>query len=220
MISTQHDNVEHDPTRGEPDEILRPMDPVIEAALTENYRAFLKFLARRLGDQSTAEDVLHSFCLRVARKSSGIKDSNSVVAWLYSVLRSVLVDHYRSEAVRQRGEAGYAQEQVLLGDDRVDLELEEAVCNCFRSLLPTLRPDYAEIIRRVDLSGEPRDKVAADIAITPTNARVRLHRARRALREAVIAFCGSCCELGFRDCDWQRAHDRADLTSSSEVVRP
>ena len=215
-MSKQLKRKEYNRTRDEPDEVLRPMGPVIEAALTENYGTFLKFLTRRLGDQGTAEDVLQSFCLRVARKSSGIKDSNSVIAWLYSVLRSVLVDHYRSEAVRRRGEAGYAQEQVLLGDDRVDLELEEAVCNCLHGLLPTLHPEYAEIILRVDLSGEPRDKVAADLGITPTNARVRLHRARQALRKALSAFCGSCCEPGFRDC--QRRHDHSDLAQTSETI--
>ncbi len=218
MISAQHDRVEHDPTLGEPDEVLRTMDPVIEAALTENHRTFLRFLVRRLGDQSAAEDVFQSFCLRAVRKGAELRDSESVIAWLYSVLRSVLMDHYRSEAARQRREAGYAQEQILLGNDHNDLELEESICNCFRGLLPALRPDYAEVLRRVDLSGDPRDKVAADLGITPTNVRVRLHRARRALRKALDSCCGSCCEHGFRDCDCQSAHDSAGLVPSRDAA--
>jgi len=213
MISTQLDKVERDRTRGEPDEALRPMNPAIEAALADNHRAFLQFLVRRLGDRSAAEDVLQSFCLRAVRKGAELRDSESAIAWLYSVLRSVLMDHYRSESARQRREANYAQEQALLGNDRDDLELEESVCNCFRGLLPALRPDYAEVLQRVDLSDDPRDKVAADLGITPTNVRVRLHRARQALRKALDSCCGSCCEHGFRDCDCQSAHDRADWAS-------
>ena len=216
MISNQVKREEYNRTRGGSDEVPRSMDPAIETALTENYSAFLKFLSRRLGDRSTAEDVLQNFCLRVARKGAGLKDSESAIAWLYTVLRSVLIDHYRSEAARQRREAGYAQEQILLGDDRSDLELEEAVCNCLPGLVPTLRPDYAEIIQRIDLSGEPRAKVAADLGITPTNARVRLHRAHQALRKTMDSFCGSCCEPGFRDC--RRATGYSDLAQTREMI--
>jgi RNA polymerase sigma-70 factor (ECF subfamily) len=218
MISAQHDRVEHDPTLGEPDEVLRPMGPVIEAALTENHRTFLRFLVRRLGDQSAAEDVLQSFCLRAVRKGAELRDSESVIAWLYSVLRSVLMDHYRSEAARRRRDSCYAQEQIVLGNDRDDVELEESVCNCFRGLLPALRPDYAEVLRRVDLSGNPREKVAADLGITPANVRVRLHRARQALRKALGDCCGSCCEHGFRDCDCEGAHSHTDLAPNEEAT--
>jgi RNA polymerase sigma-70 factor (ECF subfamily) len=51
------------------------------------------------------------------------------------------------------------------------------------------------------LSGATREDVAADLNITPTNVRVRLHRARQALRKALNEFCGRCCKSGFRDCD-------------------
>jgi len=33
---------------------------------------------------------------------------------------------------------------------------DAAVCACFRGLLPTLKPRYAEVIRRIDLRGEAR----------------------------------------------------------------
>lgn len=167
MIATRLEIVEPAPTPNEPKDALWAMDPVVEAALTENHRAFLQFLTRRLGDESAAEDVLQSFCLRAVSRGAELRDSESAVAWLYSVLRSVLMDHYRSEAARRRRDSRYAQEQIVLGNDRDDVELEESVCNCFRGLLPALRPDYAEVLRRVDLSGNPREKVAADLGITP-----------------------------------------------------
>lgn len=218
MTTAQLDGVKQDLTPDAPDDALRQMDRVIEAALTENHRAFRRFLIRRLGDESAAEDVFQSFCLRVVNRGAELRQSESVIAWLYSVLRSVLMDHYRSEAARQRREASYAQEQALLGNDRDDLGLEESFCNCFSGLLPALRPDYAEVLRRIDLSGDPREKVAADLGITPTNVRVRLHRARQALRKALDSYCGSCCEQGFRDCDCERAHSHTDLAPICEAA--
>tara|TARA_R110002110_G_scaffold85816_5_gene223955 strand:+ start:8620 stop:9273 length:654 start_codon:yes stop_codon:yes gene_type:complete len=209
MISTQFDRVKQDRAFEESDEALRPMDAVIEAALAENHQAFLGFLVRRLGNRSAAEDVLQNFSLRAIRKGAKLRDSESATAWLYSVLRSVLIDHYRSEATRQRRETEYAQEQTLLGNDSDDVELEESVCSCIHGLISKLRPDYAEVLRRVDLAGDPRNKVAADLGITPTNLRVRLHRAHQALQKALGRYCGSCCEHGFRDCDGQSTHGGA-----------
>lgn len=184
-----------------------PMDRAVEAALIENRRAFLQFLVRRLGDESAAEDVLQTFCLRAVDKGAELRDSESALAWLYKVLRSVLMDHYRSEAARQRREANYALEQAVLGSDFEEIEPNENNCDCFRDLLSMLRPEYAEVVRRVDLSGEQRDKVATDLGITQANLRVRLHRGRRTLRKTLEACCGSCCEVSFRDCTCNISHD-------------
>lgn len=218
MIATRLKEVEPVPTPNEPKDALQTIGLVVEAALAENHGAFLRFLTRRLGDESAAEDVLQSFCLRAVSRGAELKDSESALAWLCSVLRSVLVDHYRSEAARRRRESRYAQEQVVLGNERDDAELEESVCNCFRGLLPALRPDYADVLRRVDLSGKPREKVAADLGITPANVRVRLHRARQALRKALGARCGKCCEHGFRDCDCEDAHSHTNLIQRGQAA--
>ncbi len=174
-----------------PDEVVQgkaPVRPVIETALTENHQAFLRFLTRRLGNRSTAEDVLQNFFLRAVRKADEVRDSDSVIAWLYSVLRSVLMDHYRSETARKRREEAYVQEQLLFGDESEEMALEDSLCKCFHKLISELRPDYSEILQRIDLAGESREAVSTDLGISPTNARVRLHRARQALRKELETF--------------------------------
>jgi len=200
MTAAQHVNSKYHQRPNDADQLPRPMQSVIEEALTRNHHAFYRFLVRRLGDESAAEDVLQAFCLRVITSGSNLRNGGSVIAWLYSVLRSVLTDHYRSETARRRRDADYAREQTLLGNDRDEIELQEQLCNCFYGLLSKLRPDYAEIVRRVDFLGEPRENVIADLGITSANVRVRLHRGRQALRKAVVERCGSCCEQSFRNC--------------------
>ncbi len=175
-------------------------DGVVRMALIANQNAFVNFLNRRVANRSTAEDIFQTFCLRAITKSSNLNDNSSVMAWLFRILRSVLTDHYRSEAARQRRDDHYAQEQIVLGTNHVDIEPEGALCMCFLDLLPKLRPEYADVLWRVDLAGEPREKVAADLRTTSANVRVRLHRARSALRKALGECCGSCCENDYRDC--------------------
>ena len=62
----------------------------------------------------------------------------------------------------------------------------------FRSLgqLDRIRPEYADMLRRVDIDEERLPEVASSLGITVNNATVRLHRARKALRDQLRSFCG------------------------------
>ncbi|MDQ2764683.1 MAG: RNA polymerase subunit sigma-70, partial [Pseudomonadota bacterium] len=81
-----------------------------------------------------------------------------------------------------------------------DAELDGAVCNCLYKLLPTLKPDYAEVVWRADLLGEPRDRIAATLGITLNNVTIRIHRGRRALKKRLEEMCLTCPVHGFLDC--------------------
>lgn len=184
-------------------ELLRPLDPAVEAALIENRRAFLGFLARRLGGQHEAEDVLQDFYFRALSRAHHLRKSESVVAWLYRVLRSTLADHHRSKQRRARHEGAYAHEREG-HTQALDTELHAIVCQCLYNLLPTLRPEYAELLWRIDLTGERRETVARALGLTVNNLAVRLHRARQALKRALLLSCEACPEHGFQDCACDR----------------
>lgn len=193
---------------------LSEMNPGVQTALVENHRDFLRFLSRRVGDADTAADLLQQFYVRAMTRASDLRQSDSVIAWLYRLLRTTLIDHYRREAARRRGEAAYAQLELLAGEEP-DAELERAVCACVETLLPALKTEYAEILKRVDLLGTPPREVARDLGLAPNNVRVRLHRARQALKQSLLLSCRTCAEHGCLDCDCgqsKRAHGRGAET--------
>ncbi len=66
--------------------------------------------------------------------------------------------------------------------------------------MDTLKPEYADAIRRVDLGGVAVGAFAAHAGLTPNNAAVRLHRARAALRRQLERCCGTCATHGCLDC--------------------
>ncbi len=179
---------------------LGSASPEIDAALRRHYTDFRHFLLRRVTDPSTADDVLQNFCIRVMQSRTELRDAKSALGWLYTVLRSVLIDHYRKETRRRRGENGYAVEAAILSEDVVSSESSDSICSCVNGLTSELRSDHAEILRRIDFDGELRERVSSELGITPQNLRVRLHRARAALKNALHGHCGACCETGFRDC--------------------
>ncbi len=204
MCADKSVSVQNRPHRPEADNASNSMTPAIEAALKAHYRDFLTYLLRRVGDPAAAEDVLQNFCLRVMQSGTELRDDRSAIGWLYKVLRSVLVDHYRRNAVRRRGLASYTQEKQVLEDSHVAAESDGAICKCIRGLVSGLRPEYAELVMRIDFLEESRDQVGADLDITQQNLRVRLHRARLAIGSALQKHCGACCQAGYDDCSCER----------------
>jgi len=174
----------------------------VVAALVENHRRFLAFLERRVGNRADAEEILQTAFVKGLERASGIRDEQRVVAWFYRMLRNALVDHWRQRGAAARGAEALARELVDAHEPPPELAAE--ICGCFEPLLATLKPEYAQILERVDLAGVRPLDFAAEIGITPNHAMVRLHRARRTLRDQLRASCRTCADHGCLDCSCVR----------------
>lgn len=163
-----------------------------------SYRHFLGFLECRLHDRALAEDILQDAFVRSLEKADTIRDEDASLAWFYRVLRNAVIDHHRRSSVRHRALEGLAAEMK----DAVEPphELRDAICTCINELATTLKPEYAQALRRVEVDGVPVREFAQEAGITANNAAVRVHRARQALRREVMAACGRCAEEGCGAC--------------------
>lgn len=178
----------------------KPADAAVRSALIESHRDLLAFLHRRLGSREEAEEVLQRFSLRALERASDLRDVRTVRGWLGRILASTIVDHQRRAIRKRRREIAMEQADIESLAVEPDLEVDGAVCNCLYKLLPTLKPDYAEVIWRADILGEPRDRIAASLGTTLNNVTVRLHRGRRALAKRLEEMCLTCPVHGFLDC--------------------
>ena len=77
-----------------------------EAIWRELRVPLLAFIARRVSDPDTAEDILQDIMLRIHRHSSDRTQPASITAWLYGVARNAIIDHYRRASVRRERPAG------------------------------------------------------------------------------------------------------------------
>jgi len=177
-----------------------PASPDVIERLVAGHREFLAFLQTRVPDKEVAEELLLNALVRALEKGGTIEQSESSVAWFYRMLRNALIDYYRRSASQTTNLKKYAQES----EHAVEPELHGAICRCVNALLPTLKPEYAEIIKRVDLEDISLDKVAHELNTSVNNATVRLHRARRALRQQLELSCGTCATHGCLDCGCMR----------------
>ena len=75
------------------------------------------------------------------------------------------------------------------------VEAEPATpCRCVRALLPALKPDYAEIVRRADLDEAPRAHGSQPLDITTTLAFACAGSAT--LKSQLEVRSAGCCEGG------------------------
>ena len=162
----------------------------------------LSFLRKRVEDDGVAQDLFQQSVLRAIERQSSLRRREDAVAWFYSILRHALVDYQRKRVAETKRKNAYRQALIHSGYGKVSPfeEIADNPCSCAYAILPSLRPSYAELIRRIDMRGESSQSVAQELAMTRNNVRVRLHRARQVLRARLVRFCGLCCERDCWDC--------------------
>ncbi|QPD02723.1 MAG: ECF family RNA polymerase sigma factor [Candidatus Nitrospira kreftii] len=172
------------------------------ARILENEPAFRAFLGRQLGDRTIADDVFQQCLVRAIEHQHTIKREESVVPWFYRVLRNAVIDYYRAKAAQRGQHDAFEKDAQVLQLQAVPSldEIKGTICHCIEEVIAALRPNYAELIRRIDLHGEAPAMVAKALHISQNNATVRLHRARQALRMSLEATCGVCTKHGCLNC--------------------
>lgn len=165
--------------------------------LLENHRRFLAFLEPRVGTPQDAEEILQSAFGKVVEREPPVGDEMAI-AWFFRLLRNALTDYYRRQAAEKR--ALENRRDVEVRSEAWVRDLERTVCECIGDLIPTLKPEYAELLTRVELGGASVQETAAVLGITPNNAAVRLHRARLALKSRLEECCRTCASHGCFDC--------------------
>ena len=161
---------------------------------------FLAFLEARVGSKEQAEELLQAAYLKGLKSSGAVKEREKITAWFFQLLRNALTDHWRRKAAEGRAVDAYGAEAVRR--EKIDAaKLDREVCRCVNALLETIKPEYADAIRAVDLDDASVKDLAKTAGVTANSAAVRLHRARKTLKKRLIQTCGKCAEHGCRDCD-------------------
>lgn len=176
---------------------------LLTLALNEQRTAFKAFLVARVGSEFDAEDILQNGLIKAIQRAGELQDDAKLTAWFYQLLRNAIIDHYRNKAAVRRRDDVLETSLVALEEDIAGAPpgWETQLCGCLDSVVDTLKPQQAELLRRVDLNGESVQAAAKALGLTANNASVTLHRARRDLRVKLQAFCGACADGACLDCD-------------------
>lgn len=147
-------------------------------------------LAYRLtGDEEDARDVTQDTYLRAYRALGRFRGEARFQTWLYRITANSASTILGQRARHRHDELS---EEAPVVDDRIHIDpvaraeaagLRHHLTDALRRLPPGLR----QVVVLRDVYDLPHDAIAAELGISVTAAKVRLHRARRRLREDLYA---------------------------------
>lgn len=152
----------------------------------QHFDAVLGFVTRRTDSAHLAADLTADIFL-TALEQSGSYDARrgAPVAWLYGISRNVLASHFRGSAREQRAVSRIAGHRMLDEQDVAAIEGRIDAARAARRLAgqhAALSEPLRAVLDLVAVDGLSTREAAQALGISSATARVRLHRARKALR--------------------------------------
>jgi RNA polymerase sigma factor (sigma-70 family) len=176
----------------------------VEDILLRNRGKLLGFIQKRVSDPDLAEDVLQEGLLKAIQSAGDLRDEDRLLPWFYQILNHAIIDTYRKRSTETKYLEAYAREADLEASPEEEAEL----CECFRELLPSIKPEYAELIEQLELQPGDPGQLAEQLQIQPNNLKVRRYRARQALKQRLEETCRMCAVHGCLDCTCQSGNER------------
>ena len=178
-----------------------------EPAWKELRTELVRFVASRVGDAATADDIVHDVLLRALDALRGPEPPRQLRAWLYRSTRNAVVDHYRT----RKPDAALPEDLPGEGPDEDD-RTERELARCLGPLIRTLPRPYRRAVGLAEIDDLPQRVIAEREGISLSGAKSRVQRGRKMLRESLLA----CCRVemdrrgGIRDYEPKGADGRCD----------
>ncbi len=167
-------------------------------AITEAHREYVFAVAMRyLKDHDAAADVAQDALLRAHRKRRSFRGDSKLTTWLYSIASTTALMHLR-KAKRLRREVPVPFDPEQLERDS-NLEISSAApspdrlidarqqVELARQHLAELGDKYEHIFMLRYGEGHTESEIAARLGLTVPTVKSRAHRARKAVRQALLA---------------------------------
>jgi RNA polymerase sigma-70 factor (ECF subfamily) len=166
-------------------------------------------------NQGDAEDLLQEILLRAHRGFGTLRSGEAVTTWLFRIATHACVDHFRQRARLPVIDAD-ADPDVLEepGDGCIGLQAtieRREMSACVQRFLDALPDDYRSVMMLIELEGLSGPEASDLLGVPLTTVKMRLHRARGMLQEALKAGCSfGCDERGVMVCEPKPSSERTD----------
>ncbi len=156
-----------------------------EEVVRTTYRQVYTQAFRLVGDRQEAEDVTQDAYLRVFRGLSGFRGDAQFETWLYRIVTNAALSH-----LRRRGRFGelLAEPDAELPEPAAGVSLDQEAVDrdAVAQALEALPEGSRAMVVMKDVYGLSCLEIAEQVGISEGAVKVRLHRARKRLKEALF----------------------------------
>ncbi|MBX3085239.1 MAG: RNA polymerase sigma factor SigZ [Anaerolineae bacterium] len=142
-----------------------------------------RFIAKRVMDENTTEDILQDVFLRIHTRADTLKDATKLESWIFQIARNAIIDYYRSHT----HEHELPDDTAV--DDAEDDELSKKLAPCLRGMIEDLPAKYREALLLTEYEGLSQVELAQRLGISFSGAKSRVQRAREQLKATLLQCC-------------------------------
>ncbi|MDE0690942.1 MAG: sigma-70 family RNA polymerase sigma factor [Gammaproteobacteria bacterium] len=165
-----------------------------DAVAVEELVAFAaKFVYRRalvqVGRPHDAEEVVQEVMMKMLRRIDSLpQEGKRIAGWLHRVTRNAAIDRFRKRPPLERADAEVLAELAAPAEtEPADRAGRQELVDLLLDFLGELPRRQREVFDLVELQGIAISDVASELRIRPSSVRGSLFKARRRLRQRMIA---------------------------------
>lgn len=150
----------------------------------ENSAKLKNFICNKVDHQTICEDILHDVFLKLITNEERIKLVNQRSSYLIKIAHNLVVDFYRKQ---KKSEAEIVDDSnTNFNEELSDTEFSDV---CVMNFITRLPPIYSEALILTEINGISQKQFAEKLNLSYTAAKSRVQRARKMLKESILACC-------------------------------
>lgn len=150
------------------------------------------FVRPKVDSSETCEDLLQTAFVRAQQSMKEGTHPREPRAWLYQIVRNLLVDTYRTQERQRNALAAFQSEEVeKSGSDSLLAELDaaEIIARALPGFLSALSEPHRQALELTDIEGQSQAEAAKTAGVSLSCMKARVRRARLELLEAMERCC-------------------------------
>ncbi len=163
--------------------------------LTEIYDQYYlkvrKYILHTVRNDWLADDLVQETFIRVNDNLENLRDPVKLQAWIFRIAHNLCQDYFRQQGkTTHLGLEEVSEETVPSKAPTTQKELEQGqMRKCVFGLVNRLPESLRSVIILADVSEFNQKEIAEIMGITVENVKIRLHRARKKLKELLEEHC-------------------------------
>ncbi|GHO84100.1 RNA polymerase sigma factor SigZ [Dictyobacter formicarum] len=150
------------------------------------HHPLLRFIEKRVGDTTSAEDILQEVFLKIHQQIGSLKDIKKLESWIYQITRNAIIDAYR----RHKNTMPLDTPEVLeLPDALPDDDIVSELFPSIRGMVTSLPAQDRQALILTEYQGLTQKELSERLGISLSGAKSRVQRAREKLKQMLLECC-------------------------------
>lgn len=152
------------------------------------YERIRKFIISHIRDEWIADDLVQETFIKVDKHLLTVKDTSSLSSWIYKIAYNLCMDylrHHQTVLFKKSEEITSQMTGIEIG---INME-QHQMGSCVRGKIDMLPDTLRSVLLLFDLEEFSHNEISQILGISRENAKTRLHRARKMLKQILEKEC-------------------------------